>query len=70
MQYAFVNNVHCSSTRAVHAYDRAVDIYMHAIPGVFESKEEALTHDPRPSAGARLAQRGDVARFLRAASII
>jgi hypothetical protein len=46
MQDAFGNNVLCSSTPAVHAYDRAVDSYLHAFPGVFEATEEALAHDP------------------------
>ncbi len=46
MQDAFGNNVLCSSTPAVHAYDRAVDSYLHALPGVFEATEEALAHDP------------------------
>ena len=46
MQDAFGNTVLCSSTAAVHAYDRAVDSYLHALPGVFEDTEEALAHDP------------------------
>ena len=46
MQDAFGNTVLCSSTAAVHAYDRAVDSYLHALPGVFEATEEALAHDP------------------------
>jgi hypothetical protein len=46
MQDAFGNVVLCSSTAAVQAYDRAVDSYLHALPGVFEATEEALAHDP------------------------
>jgi hypothetical protein len=46
MQDAFGNPVHCASMAAVQAYDRAVDSYLHALPGVFEGTEEALAHDP------------------------
>jgi hypothetical protein len=46
MQDAFGNTVLCTSTAAVHAYDRAVDSYLHALPGVLEATEEALAHDP------------------------
>jgi hypothetical protein len=46
MHDAFGNRVHCSSTAAVQAYDRAVDLYLHAFPGVLEATEEALAHDP------------------------
>ena len=45
MHDAFGNTVLCSSAAAVHAYDRAADSYLHALPGVFEATEEALTHD-------------------------
>lgn len=46
MHDAFGNTVHCSSTAAVRAYDRAVDCHLHAFPGVLEATEEALAHDP------------------------
>ena len=46
MQDAFGNTVRSTSAAAVHAYDRAVDSYLHALPGVFEATEEALAHDP------------------------
>src|SRR5262245_60257606 len=46
MHDAFGNAVHCSSAAAVRAYDRAVDCYLHAFPGVMEATEEALAHDP------------------------
>ena len=46
MHDAFGNTVHCSSAPAVRAYDRAVDCYLHAFPGVLEATEEALAHDP------------------------
>ena len=46
MHDAFGNTVHCSSTAALRAYDRAVDRYLHALPGVLEATEEALAHDP------------------------
>src|SRR3954454_20143558 len=45
MHDAFGNIVHCSSVAAVQAYDRAVDRYLHAFPGVLEATEEALAHD-------------------------
>ena len=47
MHDAFGNNVRCSSPAAVRAYDRAVDEYLHAFPGVLEATEEALAHDPQ-----------------------
>ena len=47
MQDAFGNRVLCSSPAAVRAYDRAVDNYLHALPGVLQATEEALTHDPQ-----------------------
>lgn len=46
MQDAFGNPVGSSSMAAVRAYDRAVDAYLHAFPGVLEATEEALAHDP------------------------
>ena len=46
MYDAFGNTVHCSSAAALRAYDRAVDRYLHAFPGVLEATEEALAHDP------------------------
>jgi len=46
MHDAFGNTVRCSSAIAVRAYDRAVDRYLHAFPGVLEATEEALAHDP------------------------
>ena len=46
MHDAFGNTVHCSSAAAVRAYDRAVDHYLHAFPGVQEAADEALAHDP------------------------
>jgi hypothetical protein len=46
VQDAFGNPVHCSSLAAVRAYDRAVDAYLHAFPGVLEATDEALAHDP------------------------
>ena len=46
MHDAFGNIVHCSSTAAVQAYDRAVDRHLHAFPGVLEATAEALVHDP------------------------
>jgi len=46
MHDAFGNTVHCSSTAAVQAYDRAVDLHLHAFPGVLQATEEALAHDP------------------------
>ena len=45
MHDAFGNSVHCSTTDAVRAYDRAVDRYLHAFPGALEATEEALAHD-------------------------
>lgn len=47
MHDAFGNSVNCSSPAAVRAYDRAVDQYLHAFPGVLEATEEALLHDPQ-----------------------
>jgi hypothetical protein len=46
MHDAFGNAVQCSSTAAVRAYDRAVDCYLHAFPGVVDATGEALAHDP------------------------
>ena len=46
MHDAFGNTLHCSSAPAVRAYDRAVDCYLHAFPGVLEATHEALAHDP------------------------
>ena len=46
MHDAFINTIRCSSMAAARAYDRAVDCYLHAFPGVLEATEEALAHDP------------------------
>ena len=49
MQDAFGNTVLCSSTAAVHAYDRAVDSYLHALPGVSRPRRKRwrTTRDSR-----------------------
>jgi tetratricopeptide (TPR) repeat protein len=47
MRDAFGNTVHCVSPTAVRAYDRAVDAYLHALPGVLEATDEALANDPQ-----------------------
>lgn len=47
MHDSFGNPVQCASTDAVCAYDRAVDAYLHALPGVLEATDEALANDPQ-----------------------
>lgn len=46
MQDQFGNAVTCSSAAALAAYDRAVDLQLHAWPGVFEAIDEALAAAP------------------------
>jgi hypothetical protein len=46
VQDAFGNPVHCSSPAAVRAYDRAVDAYLHAFPGVLEATDGQSERHP------------------------
>ena len=46
MQDQFGNSVTCASAEALAAYDRAVDLQLHAWPGVFEALDEAIVAVP------------------------
>ena len=46
MQDQFGNSVTCASAGALTAYDRAVDLQLHAWPGVFEALDDAIVAAP------------------------
>ena len=46
MQDQFGNSVTCASAEALGAYDRAVELQLHAWPGVFEALDQAIVAAP------------------------
>lgn len=46
MHDAFGNPVTCTNSAALAAYDRAVDLHLHAWPGVAQALEQALAQEP------------------------
>ena len=47
MRDQFGNSLSCSSPEAVRCYDRAVDLHLHALPGVPDAIEAAIGAEPR-----------------------
>src|SRR5688572_11329414 len=46
MHDQFGNGLSCSSRNAIRAYDRAVDAYLHALPGIPEAIDAAIAEQP------------------------